>query len=379
MNPVPPSKELTREFSKDRDQIDLKEVLKTLWRGKMIIATSVLLFAITAVAYSLTSQQWWSTKALVTTPKVTDIAIFSKTVKRYQPAFDLYQPSSQPAFDLYQPNGNVISGRELDSLISQAAIFRRFIETFNSNDNKRAFFKSNKAFVYLLSNLNGKKELDETSYRLAIIPWLSRFSAKEQSRSGAEAYSLIVESSTDTSSFSLLKDYISYTNQKVSADLMLDLQSMLSIKRNEIEQQLESRLLFVEQQLQIEIAKAENSLRIAEAAEIRKPVQNLNKQEIFAIDLGADAIAEKVQVLKTLKDFTVLDPNIGQLLTKLAVLDRPLPAITTSEAFSYLEQPELPLSRDKPKRMKIVVLGTILGFMFGMFIVLVRFAFSRKD
>ncbi len=47
--------------------------------------------------------------------------------------------------------------------------------------------------------------------------------------------------------------------------------------------------------------------------------------------------------------------------------------------FTYLDTPDEPLSRDKPKRPLIVVLATLLGGMLGVGIVLVRHAFRRPE
>ncbi|MBF4242170.1 GNVR domain-containing protein, partial [Vibrio anguillarum] len=41
--------------------------------------------------------------------------------------------------------------------------------------------------------------------------------------------------------------------------------------------------------------------------------------------------------------------------------------------------PEQPLTRDKPKRTLIVVLGGMLGGMLGVAMVLVRFAFRKEE
>ncbi|MCZ8487826.1 hypothetical protein O9992_10445 [Vibrio lentus] len=49
------------------------------------------------------------------------------------------------------------------------------------------------------------------------------------------------------------------------------------------------------------------------------------------------------------------------------------------QTFRYLENIEQPITRDKPKRALIVVLGFVLGGMLGVAIVLIRFAFRKED
>lgn len=361
-----PEVSLSTSYPQHDEEIDLRELFKTLWQGKLTIITCTMMFAIAAVVYALNAQQWWTAKAVITKPKVADVVTFSQVVKRYQ-----------PAFDIYQPNGQVLSGIELDSLTGQDEIFERFIEAFNANNNKREFLVQSQVFTEALRVVNVNVE-DSRVYRLALNEWLGKLKAAANDKNNPQFITLSAESITDQNSFELLNDYITYINEKVTEDLMEDFRSMLQIKNNELSQQLESRKQLVAQQLKLEIAKAEKALRIANAAQIRKPVENLNKEEIFAIDLGADAIREKVNVLKSLDDLSILDLNIGKISNKLNVLQRELPQIENLTVFSYLEAPELPLNRDKPKRGLIVVLGTLVGFLLGLVIVLARFALRNE-
>ncbi len=48
------------------DEIDLVELVKTLWQGKVTIAICTIVFTVCAVIYALTAQQWWTSKAVIT-------------------------------------------------------------------------------------------------------------------------------------------------------------------------------------------------------------------------------------------------------------------------------------------------------------------------
>ncbi|MEZ8144265.1 hypothetical protein A1OK_22030 [Enterovibrio norvegicus FF-454] len=362
----------TRPNSHQEDDIDLRILFKVLLQGKSTIVACTLLFVATAAVYAINAQEWWTTKAVITTPRVADVVTFSQAVKRYQPAFDYNQFNAEnnSFSDLVQP------GLELDVLINERTIFERFLQAFNASKNKREFLNQSPVFVSALELLDIND--DTRAYSLAVNDWLGKLIANRNDKTNNELITLSAQSVTDLSSLTLLNNYIAFINKKVTAGLIDDLRSTLQIKKNELFQQLESRELLVAQQLKLEIAKAERALKIANAAQIRRPVQNLNKEEIFAIDIGADAISEKVNVLKSLDDLSILDPNLGQIRNKLAILQRELPQIENLTLFSYLESAELPLNRDKPKRALIVVLGALLGGMFGIAIVMVRYVF-RKD
>ncbi len=48
------------------------------------------------------------------------------------------------------------------------------------------------------------------------------------------------------------------------------------------------------------------------------------------------------------------------------------------QTYKILEDAEQPISRDKPKRALVAILGTLLGAMLGVAIVLIRFAFRKN-
>jgi LPS O-antigen subunit length determinant protein (WzzB/FepE family) len=48
------------------------------------------------------------------------------------------------------------------------------------------------------------------------------------------------------------------------------------------------------------------------------------------------------------------------------------------QTFRFLENVEQPITRDKPKRTLIVLVSAFLGGMFGLLIVLFRFAFRKE-
>lgn len=348
-----------------KDEIDLRELFKVFWKDRSIVVVCSLIFAIASSIYAFNAQQWWSTTALVTKPKVVDLLNFSQAVKRYQ-----------PAFDVYQPNGVVLVGKELNKLSEQDKIFERFIEAFNASDNKREYLEQSDVFEEILKSLE-VSESDTRSYRVILNEWFKRFNASAD-KTNPDFTKLSAQSITDQSSFDLLNGYIAFTNQKVTAGLMEDLRSILQVKRHELSQQLESRKQLAAQKLKLEIAKAEKALKIASAAQIMKPVENLNQEEMFPINMGADAIQEKVNVLKDLDDISILEPELEQFKNQIEVLQLELPKIENLKAFSFLKTAELPFSRDEPKRSFIVIVGTLLGLLLGGVIVLFRFAFVHE-
>lgn len=352
------------------DEIDLKELFAALWQGKWLIIMTTLFCSVIAIGYALTAQEWWSAKATVSQPQLQGIASYQQAVKRYQ-----------PLFDVYQEDGSIIVSNALDSLIDPKLIFQQFIQTFNANGTKRRFMQTNPTFLTLQKQMLGQTddlEVMQTLYE----GWFERIQASAVDKKANDIFTLSFQSVDKASSLTLLNDYIQFVNQTLNQQLNDDLISTLATKNGELIQQQKNLLQQAKLRLQVELERTQYALNITEAADIKQPVQNLGEQELFSINIGSRALKAKMDALKSIKDLSVFEPRLVILQSKLSQFDLETlsaEAKWSVNGFYYLDQPEQPLTRDKPKRALIVVLGGMLGGMLGVAMVLVRFAFRRDD
>jgi len=118
---------------------------------------------------------------------------------------------------------------------------------------------------------------------------------------------------------------------------------------------------------------------VAKAAGVSTPLERIGStQDRFSIVLGSKGLEEKLTLLKSL-DLAIYQPGLQQLQAQMDRLKRFSLEGISFRPFSYLDAPEEPLSRDKPKRPLVVVLATLLGGMLGVGIVLARHAFRRPE
>lgn len=352
------------------DEIDLKELFLALWQGKWLIIITTLLFSVGAIGYALTTQEWWSAKATVSQPQLQGIASYQQAVKRYQ-----------PLFDVYQEDGSIIVSETLDLLIDPEVIFKRFIQEFNANGIKRRFMQTNPTFLTLQKQMLAQANDPEVMQRL-YEEWFDRIQASAVDKNANDIFTLSFQSVDKASSLTLLNDYVQFVNQTLNQQLNANLISTLAAKYGELIQQEKNLLQQAQLRLQVELERTQYALSIAEAADIKQPVQNLGEQEIFAINIGSRALKAKVDALKSIKDLSVFEPRLAILQSKLSQFDLETLSVETKwsvNGFYYLDQPELPLTIDKPKRALIVVLGGLLGGMLGVAAVLVRFALRREE
>lgn len=352
------------------DEIDLRDLFAALWQGKWTIVLCTVLFVVVAVMYALTAQQWWSAKATVTQPELKQIVAFQQKVKQYQ-----------SVFDLYQEDGAIIVSRELDDLINPATIFQRFARAFNANDNKKHFMQSNPIFLAIKQQqlkVNENNEIDDVQARF-YQEWYGKIMAQEVDKKQAGDYYLSFQSVDKSSSLTLLSAYIEFINQILNQKLTDDLNSKLMIKYNQLNQQYSSLQQQTQLRLQVELARAQQAFTIAEAANIREPVQSLNEEKLFAISIGSKALQAKVDALKSMTDLSVFEPRLALLQSQVQQIERLGKTKSAQiQGYFHLEQPKAAFSRDEPKRALIAVLGTLLGGMLGVVIVLVRFAFREE-
>ncbi|TQQ28578.1 LPS chain length-determining protein [Vibrio cholerae] len=352
------------------DEIDLKEFFSALWQGKWLIIVTTLLFSVAAIGYALTAQEWWSAKATVSQPQLQGIASYQQAVKRYQ-----------PLFDVYQEDGSIIVSEALDLLIDPEVIFKRFIQEFNANGTKRRFMQTNPTFLTLQKQTMEQNNDSEVMQKL-YEEWFERIQASAVDKKANDIFTLSFQSVDKASSLTLLNDYIQFVNQTLNQQLNANLISILTAKYGELAQQEKNLLQQAQLRLHVELERTQYALNIAEAADIKQPVQNLGEQEIFAINIGSRALKAKVDALKSIKDLSVFEPRLAILQSKLSQFDLEMlsaEAKWSVNGFYYLDQPEQPLTRDKPKRALIVMLGGLLGGMLGVAIVLVRFAFRSEE
>lgn len=363
---VPPS-------FQSNDEIDLRELLKALWDGKFIIIAITALFSVAAIVFALNSQQWWSSKAKISRPQPQDIAAYQQQVKLFQ-----------PVFDIYQEDGTVLVSDDLDDLMDTDILFARFIDAFNSSDNKRRFLDLSTEFQSFKSKIDFGDELSEEAQKEATrrlySGWFQKITAEATNKKSKKSpYSISFQSTSKSSSFTLLNNYIEVIKKEAHEDALNNLQALVKGKRNELIQQkriLESQ---AKNKLLVEVERARIALNIAEAAGVDKPIQTNSDKEIFGIDLGTKALAAKAKALESVNNLNVVEPRLQQIDAKLEMLEAiDIDRSIQFQTFRFLENVEQPIARDKPKRTLIAVLGTLLGGVLGVVIVLVRFAFRRE-
>ncbi|MGF1788269.1 Wzz/FepE/Etk N-terminal domain-containing protein [Photobacterium swingsii] len=351
-------------FNRREDMIDLFEIFNALWLSKLKIIAISLLFTIAAIIYALTAQQWWSSKAVVIPAQLNDFSEYQFQVKQFQ-----------PVFDVYQQDGTILVNEELTPLIDNEKLFQQFINSFNSLANKKEFLLNNDAFQrYLVDNeIAGEEAVSRT-----LDAWFEKIKAVTADTRKNEIYTLSLQATTDKSSFVLLNSYIAFVSAQVFEDNLSNLRAVTQAKENELKQMLTIFEAQASNYIDVEKQRSLLSLGIAKAANLEQPLANITDNKLFDIQLGVNALQAKVKALNSIDNLGVIDPNIQQIKAKLSLLKATkINTDISFKTFRFLENVEMPLGRDKPKRALIVVLWTFIGTVLSVVIVLIQHVTSK--
>lgn len=358
-------------MNRSSNEMSLRELFKVLWDGKLVIILVTVLFMASGISFALLSQEWWSSRATVTEAQPQDLAAYQQQVKQFQ-----------PVFDIYQDDGTVLVSKGLDRLADSKLLFQRFINAFNSTNNKKAFLDNSVEFQEFKSSmLTNGSDMTADGIRALYAKWFDRVSASiADSKDRNSPYVISFQTTTKESSFDLLTAYIFATESKVHDDAFSNLQATVNGKRNELVQQkiiLESQAA---NQLVVETERAKYAAQIATSAGVDKPIQSGNNKEIFSIELGSRGLEAKVQALKSVKNLSVIEPRLQQIDAKLDMLNNlEINRAVDFQTFRFLENVEQPITRDKPKRAMIALIGALFGLVLGVAIVIVRFSLRKED
>ncbi|WP_305841012.1 Wzz/FepE/Etk N-terminal domain-containing protein [Photobacterium leiognathi] len=137
------------------DEIDLVELVKTLWQGKVTIAICTIVFTVCAVIYALTAQQWWTSKAVITAGQYQNTANIRSQVTNLYAVID--------------------DSSKINNVLDSETLLHDYVTEFNAFDNKKAFIENNE----IMKQYADKAEVTDENKARFITNWAKRISASQ--------------------------------------------------------------------------------------------------------------------------------------------------------------------------------------------------------
>lgn len=347
-------------LSANSKEIDLIHLLDVLWRGRTRIIAIAFAFAVVGLLASFLMPQKWTSQAIITPAEPSQWQALEKTLV-------------------------ALRVQDVDVSVKKSEVFTQFIKKFNSLSLLEEYLRTSPV---IMGQLKGA-DIDPLELHRAIVGLSDKMKAvdnnfgKKNEPALFTSWTLSFTGPNPQEAQQVLSGYIDYISALVVKETLDDMRNQLDIKTHYEKEKLALEMIKLKNQLDAKINRLNYSLEIATAAGIAKPVysngQAVKDDPDFSIALGADGIAKKLQIEKSVTDLADINGDLRNLqyhvqqLTALNISD------VSFEPFKYQLTPSLPVKKDGPGKTLIILLAGLVGGMVGCGAVLLQSALlSRK-
>lgn len=340
-------------------EIDLLGLLDVLLAAKKRIVTIVFIFALAGLAIAFMLPQKWTSKAVIT-------------------------PAEQTQWNPLRQMMVALQVLDVKAQVTRSEIFDLFIKKFQSQSLLKEYLTSS---PYVMSQLE-EVEVDALELHRAVVNIAERMKAvndaqaKDADKVPYVSWTLSFTAPKASDAQTVLEGDINYIAAVVEKETVQNIRNQIALRTNEVEQQLKLDRVRLTNIHNTNLQRLNYSLEVANAAGIKKPVyssgQAVKDDPDYSVALGADGIAQKLQIEKNLKDVTELNADFQNREYYLAQLKSLSFADVKLEPFRYQLSPSLPVKKDGPGKALIVILAALLGGLFACGSVLLREAMLSR-
>lgn len=363
----------TGQTHHNHDEIDLFELFYSIWQGKWLIIAITIITTLIAAAYAFTAEEQWTSRAQIRVAE--------------QPQLQSYL-NIQKAIHRVISLGNV-TNRE------NAKEFRAF-DTRQSLEDAFSFFT-----LSLLSKDDSLEAIQTTTYyqeqaalldsdnaRIKLLDKMATSNFKIEEVKGARAgslYDLSFAANTPAAAQATLSEIVNYLNNKRVQflfqrlenhlmDTLLVQETLSNNIKNEADQMRNNTLQELEQALAI--AQQSGISNFTGNTPIGNNIIDLQNAELLFL-LGETFLEAQLNTLNTAS--AIYPTEYYEAMRNVETLKGHLNPQAEGQLFSYATTPEFPLSKDKPRKALILVLGVLFGGVIGTFVVLLRNAIRARQ
>lgn len=341
-------------------EIDLLGLIEILLAAKKRIIAVVVAFVLVAVIASYLMPQKWTSKAVVTAAEQTQWSEVQKMLVALQVL-------------------------DVDVTVKRSDIFNLFIKKFQSQSLLEEYLKS---APYVMAQLNDADINPQDLHRAAVniaerMTAVDNAAAKNADKAPYSSWTLSFSAPTAEDAQVVLKGYIDYISAIVEKETMLNVRNALALKTQMEKERLELDRVRLTTIHNTNLQRLNYSLEVANAAGIKKPVysngQAVKDDPDYSVALGADGIAQKLRIEKSMKDVAELNADFQNREYHLAQLEKLSINDVNFEPFKYQLSPSMPVKKDGPGKSLIVILAALVGGILACGSILVREAMHARS
>lgn len=325
------------------DEIDLRDLILTLWNNRLRVLVCTLVVTLLSIAYAFLSNPTYQATSNILPPT----------------------PSNFGAYNVVALSDDKLPTLDVDEA------YKIFLRHLNSGTLKREFFEK----YYIPSKASSLDPGISEREQL----WLSFNSALSIILPTTKSPDLTSVSLTDSDAEQAsdwVNEYVKAAMQLASQQAENTLGSAISGRVQRLTIDIAALRAAAEQDRLNRIARLKEDLALAKAIDLKSPASQHNLIVSYNEDTtylrGSLALEAELALLEArtnndpfIEDLSLLNEQLA-LLQTLQLSDAPLKLATID---SYAVAPETPI---KPKKRLIVLLGIIGGLMLGIFMVLLR-------
>jgi lipopolysaccharide biosynthesis protein WzzE len=330
------------------NELDVRGLFCTLWRGKFWIVCGALLFALAALVYTFFARQEWSSTAITDRPTVNMLGG--------------YYSQQQFLSNLDARAGST----PVDQPSAMDEAYKEFTMQLASWDTRREFWQQTDYYRQRQSG-NSKADAALLNEMIGNI----QFTAGDVTRNLNDSVKLIAETAADANN--LLRQYVAFASQRAAKHLNDELKGAWDARIVQIQAQVKRQEAVAQSIYDRRIHSLEQALKVAEQHNISRseadvPANELPESELFI--LGRPMLQARLENLQATGPTYEVDYDRDRaMLTTLKVGPELEPRFQT---YRYLRTPEEPVRRDSPRRTFLLVMWGIVGALAGAGVALAR-------
>ena len=360
----------------ETDEVDLIELIRTLWKKKLWIILSAFICTAIAAGYAFTAKEQWTSTAVIVAPRSTELGKLLSVRAEY---------------------ARIIGDNDFSTGGLSNSLYGQFKHFLLSNDLKREFLSQSSLIKNYTKDMTEEQREDYIENAISKYLVVHEVDPKKKDLTELDKIGLKITFSAETPKLAqaVLLDYVNFVNQfvlnqinkefKLGFNLRLD---ALKFTKNQIEESLTEAKT-------VQVENLDKALNIAKKAGIRDfskgnsnnlsvPEYMLGEGRLNISDskladgtylfmLGEKYLQAQLDIAKNTKIVYPVDYySTERQLTKLTKLEPSLDNIGEVKSYYYLSSPDYPIVKDNGRKLPILLGGLIIGGIFGVFLVILN-------
>ncbi|MFT0544891.1 LPS O-antigen chain length determinant protein WzzB [Allopusillimonas ginsengisoli] len=352
---------VSRDDTAISNEINLLELLVLLWRKKLTIGLFTFSGLAAALIYVFTAEPKWTSVAYVHKPRLEQVSAY---------------------LDQRRAMARVDGNKPVDTAALTQTLFNRFISLAVAKKNRIEFLATTDYYKQLLAK-------NDSDFRQRfLLHMMARENLKVISvdkNQIAPYFELSFSANSPETAQRVLRDYLDWINTLAFRMVDEEFNDELNAQLLSRETELANIEFSLKTQRENRVAQLEAALHSARLAGLKDYIvgRNIDGNTVIELSdarhlfmLGENYLMAELETARTTP--LIYPPRYYEMKRELRELQPLRKYEVKTLSYDYQLAPTLPLRRDRPRRLPVVLLGMTVGAMLGGFWVLGRMAIARS-